>query len=134
MGINWKVFLTNNFWFSVDRAGLHRADYVILYFGIALAGLGILLALYKRFAKNEFLKKIAGRISTIFFTIGLAEVVWFIFRNEYAKALGTKFAAAIVVLIGLVWLYFPIKYLVTRYKTDMAEAQRKVQREKYLSM
>ncbi len=43
MGINWKVLLTQDFWFDVDRSQIHRIDYVILYFGIALVVLGILL-------------------------------------------------------------------------------------------
>ncbi len=133
MAINWKVFSTSDFWFNVDRAGLHRGDYLILYAGIGLVAVGILLSLYSRFAKNEFLKKVAGQVATIFLTIGVLEALWFFFRDEYAKALGTKFTAAVVLAVGIVWLYFPVRYLLTRYQIDMAEARRKVQRDKYLN-
>jgi hypothetical protein len=133
MSINWKVFLGSDFWFNVDRSGLHRSDYIIFYSGIALAAIGIILLVYKRFVKNEFVKKVVAQFASACFTIGVAEAVWFVFRNEYAKALGTKFTAAVILLIGLIWIYFPIKYLFTGYKTDMALARRKVQRDKYLS-
>ncbi len=83
--------------------------------------------------KNEFLKKVASRIATIFTTIGILEIVWYGLRYENTVFLGTKFVAATILLIGLVWLYFPLRYLVTRYKTDMADAERKVQREKYIN-
>ena len=134
MGINWHNFLKSDFWFNVDRAGLHRSDYFILYVGIALAAIGVILLISKRFIKNDFVKKVVGQSASAFFTIGVLEAVWFVFRGEYAKALGSKFAALVILLIGLIWLYFPIKYLMTRYKSDMADANRKVQRDKYLSM
>ena len=133
MEINWNEFISKSFWFGIDRANLHRGDYFILYAGTALIGLAILLALYKMMAKNEFKKKVVGRIATIFFTIGFLEVIWFGLRYENITALGTKFASALILLAGLWWLYFPLKYFITRYSTDMEEAERKVQREKYIN-
>lgn len=133
MNINWNEVFSTDFWFSLDRAGLHKSDYAIFYFGLALVAFGIALTIYKKTANNKFLKKVAGRVATIFMTIGVMEALWFGLRYENTSALGTKFTAVLILLAGLVWLYFPVRYLMTRYKTDMAEAERQVMRDKYLN-
>ncbi len=133
MNINWKEVFSQKFWFDIDLATLHRSDYLILYIGAALALVGIGLSIYRIMVKNQFLKKVAGRIAQIFITIGLLEVLWFGLRYENTRGLGTKFTAALIFLVGLIWLYWPVKYIITRYKTDMAEAERKVMRDKYLN-
>jgi hypothetical protein len=132
MAINWKEVISKDFWFDIDRTAIHLSDRAILYGGGAAVMLGIMLFVYKVFTKNLFLKKVTSQLSTIFITIGLLEVIWFALRWQYVSALGTRFVAALIGIAGLVWLYWPIKYLFTRYKTDMAEAQRKMVRDKYL--
>ena len=132
MNINWNEVLSSEFWFSIDRTRLHLTDWVIAYGAIGLVVLGIIFLIYKYGTKNVFLKEVARRFATIFITIGVLEAIWFGFRYQLAQALGTRFAAVLIAVVGLVWLYGPIKYLCTRYTTDMAEAQRKMMREKYL--
>jgi hypothetical protein len=112
---------------------LHRSDYWILYAGAAVAAIGIGLMVYRLMVKNLFLKKVSRQIGNIFITIGLMEVIWFGLRYENTNALGTKFTAILIALAGLVWMYWPVKYLVTRYKTDMEAAERQVMRDKYLN-
>ncbi|MDQ3018439.1 MAG: hypothetical protein M3Q64_01040 [bacterium] len=130
--MNWNEYITKDFWFGIDRVALHKSDYAVLYLGIALIALSIVMFIYRRYAKNEFLQVVAGKIGAVFMTIGIFEVIWYAARSQYAAVLGTKFVAALILLAGLIWLYGPIKYLFTRYEEDMAAAQRKIQREKYL--
>lgn len=94
--------------------------------------LGIIALLYARFAHNQFLAKVAVRVSKIFITIGIFEGIWYMLRTQYVQALGTRFVAALLLAWGLVWLYFPVRYLISHYKTDMEKAQRQASREKYL--
>lgn len=133
MTINWNEVWSYEFWFQIDHSRLHSSDYWILYAGIALTALAILLFLYRLMVKNKFIKQVAGRIAKIFITIGLLEILWFGIRFENGLALGTKFTAVLIAVVGLVWMYWPIKYLFTRYKTDMEIASREVTREKYLN-
>jgi hypothetical protein len=132
MTINWKTFITKDYWLGIDRTGLHLTDTVILYAGGALVVIGLLCLVYKFSAKNEFLKKVTGQFATILITVGLLEGIWFLLRWQYVSALGTRVVAALIAVMGLIWLYWPVKYLLTRYKQDMAEAQRKITRDKYL--
>ncbi len=133
MTINWKEVFSYDFIFGVDSSGLHKSDHWILYAGVALLTAGIILMLYRLMVKNVFLKKVARQFGNIFITIGVLEIIWYGLRFENTQALGSKFTALLFALIGLIWMYWPVKYLFTRYKTDMAEAERKVMRDKYLN-
>jgi cbb3-type cytochrome oxidase subunit 3 len=113
---------------------MHTSDNLFLLAGLILVLLGVVTFIYSRMTKNEFLALVVTKISKIFFTIGLLEVFWYFLRYQYVQALGTRFVAALILLAGLVWMYWPVKYFITRYKVDMAEAERKASREKYLNL
>lgn len=130
--IQWSDFVTTQFWFAIDRSMLHLSDRLFLLAGIILLVLGLIVLTYGRFVNNQFLSRVAYRVAKIFITIAVLEGIWYFLRTQYVQVFGTKFAAALVLLVGLVWLYWPIKYLITHYKVDMAEAQRAASREKYL--
>ncbi|HEX3099879.1 MAG TPA: hypothetical protein VHQ41_02810 [Patescibacteria group bacterium] len=130
--INWREFATTQFWFAIDRSGPHPSDKVILLAAAVIFVLGILVLVYARFAKNQFLADVARRVGKIFVGTAILEALWYGLRYEYAQVLGTKAAAAVILLGGLIYLYSPLKYLITHYKTDMAVAERAASREKYL--
>lgn len=130
--IQWGDFMTTQFWFAIDRSMIHLSDRLFLAAGAALLVLGLVALAYGRFVNNQFLSRVAYRVAKIFITIAVFEGLWYCLRTQYVQVFGTKFAAALVLLVGLVWLYWPIKYLITNYKVDMAEAQRAASREKYL--
>jgi hypothetical protein len=131
--IKWSELATNKFWFGVDRLSIHLSDNLFLYAGLALLGLGILTLIYARFASNQFLSRVAMRAAKILVTIGLLEAFWYLLRIQYVQALGTRFTAMLILLAGVIWLYWPIKYLVSHYKVDMEKAERAASREKYLN-
>ena len=130
--INWGEVFSRDFWFGIDRAVIHTSDKAFLYVGAILVALGIIAVLFARFSKNQFLGRVAVRLSKIFITIGLLEGVWYLLRTQFVQALGSRFVAALLIVWGLVWLYWPIKYLIKNYKVDMEKAQREASREKYL--
>lgn len=131
--IDWGEVFSKNFWFGIDRARIHFADTAFLYIGGALVAFGILMLLYARFSRNQFLARVAVRISKIFLTIGLLEGLWYLLRTQYVQALGTRLVAVSLLVWGLIWLYFPIRYLLKNYKEDMEKAHREMNREKYLN-
>ncbi len=130
--INWAEVFSRDFWFGIDRFSIHFTDKAFLWIGVALVVLSVIALLYARFADNEFLAKVAVRISKIFMVIGLFEGLWYLLRTQYVAALGTRTVALLILVWGLIWIYFPIRYIVTHYKTDMEKAQRQASREKYL--
>lgn len=133
MTINWHQFVTSNFWFGVDRVNIHTIDRAIFYAGAAAVVLGIIFLVSRFLIKNKFLKRVAAQFSVLFIVMGLAEVAWYAMRTQYVATLSTRFVAALIAVIGLIWLYHPVKYLLRRYKVDMAEVQRQQLKEKYLN-
>lgn len=131
--INWNELLTSKFWFGIDRAQIHLSETAFLYVGAGLVVLGILALAFARFTSNQFLSRVALRFAKIFIVIGLLEGLWYVLRTQYVQLLGAKFIAALLLVWGLVWLYWPIKYLLRNYKEDMAKAQREASRDKYLN-
>lgn len=131
--IKWNEFATSQFWFAIDRSMIHLSDRIFLLIAIVLLVLGIFFFLFAWFSKNQFLSRVAGRVSKIFITIALLEGLWYALRYQLVQVFGTKAAAVLILVVGLVWLYWPIKYLIKNYKVDMAEAQRAASREKYLN-
>ncbi len=130
--INWHDFITPKFWFTIDTTRIHPSEKAFLYLAGVLILLGILVLVFAKLSKNKFLARVATRFAKIFFTIGIVEAIWFGLRYEYAQVLGTKFVAVLILLWGIIWMYWPVKYLFTHYKVDMAEAQRAASRDKYL--
>ncbi len=130
--IDWHKVASSDFWFAVDPAIIHPSEKAFLYIGIALVILGIIFLIYSRFA-NKFLANVTFRIGRILLTTGVIEGIWYVLRYENAQALGTRFTAALMLVLGLAFLYWPIKYFFTHYKLDMARAEREASRDKYLT-
>ena len=131
--IKWSEFATTQFWFAIDRAMLHQSDRIFLLIAAVLFVIGLIILTFALVTKNQFLSRVAKRMSKIFITIAVLEALWFGLRYQLVQVFGTKAAAVLILLTGLVWLYWPLKYLIKNYKVDMAEAQRAASREKYLN-
>ncbi len=132
--INWHDFITTKFWFEVDRARIHPSEQAFLYIGIGLVVLGVLALVFARFTHNKFLARVAMWLAKIFLTIGILEGIWYLMRTQYAQLLGSKFVAALLLLWGIIWIYWPIRYLLKNYQEDMVKAEREASREKYLNL
>lgn len=132
-GFNWGILKTYDFWFGYDRTMIHATEKLIFLAAALLVLAGLVCLIYTLFVKNEFLEKIAKWIAKIYIIIGLLEIFWFLLRFQNVQVFGTRFVAALIAVIGLIWIYFPIKYFFTKYKVDMAEAERKASRDKYLN-
>jgi hypothetical protein len=131
--INWRELITTDFWFAIDRTHIHPSEKAFIYIGLAFIVLGIIFLVYARLTKNQFLAKVSTRFAKIFLTTGIVEGIWYAMRTQYAQVLGTKFVAALILLLGIIWLIGPIKYLIKHYKVDMAVAEREASRQKYLN-
>ncbi|HMQ01705.1 MAG TPA: hypothetical protein PKD79_01395 [Candidatus Doudnabacteria bacterium] len=131
--INWSVFTSSQFWFGIDRFnGITLTDQIILWFGVAVLVLGIILMIYRAVSKNALVKPTLARISSIFITIGLLEMFWFLLRSQFVNTLGTRFAALLVALVGLAFLIQPIRYFWRQYPHDVVNHQRQQLKDKYL--
>lgn len=130
--INWKELISGEYWFGVDRATMHLTDKIILYFGVGLVVLAIVLLVFKLLSKNDLIRPVYNRLISVFFTVGLLEMLWFLLRSQYVYALGSRLAALVVGVIGLIYLYKPAKYLLLQYKKDSQVLSKQQLKEKYL--
>jgi hypothetical protein len=131
--INWSLFLTSQFWLGIDRfGGISLADKIILWTGVALLALGIILLVYRLLTKNVLLKPVIGRVSSVFIVVGLLEMLWFLLRSQFVNTLGARITAVIIGLIGLGFLYGPLKYFIKQYRQDKVNYQKQQVKEKYL--
>lgn len=130
--INWKELISSEYWFGIDRASMHLTDKIILYFGAGLVVIAIALLVIKLLSKNELVRPIYNRVVSVFLTVGLLEMLWFLLRSQYVYALGTRLAALVIGIIGLIYLYKPAKYLLFQYKKDSQVLSKQQLKEKYL--
>lgn len=132
--LNLSQIKSYDFWFGYDRSVIHATDRFILILGVVLVLFGVIALVYSFKANNEFMAKVAKWKAKILIIIGLLEMFWFVLRYQNIQAFGTRFTAGLILLVGVLWIAFgPAKYFITRYKTDLAEAERKASREKYLN-
>lgn len=100
-----KVF-TSEFFFQIDRVRMHRSDWALFLIAalLILAGIGALW--YKRMQVVPYAKNLLARLARLFFTIGVLLGFWFVCRFEAVRWFGTRFAAVLVIVYGIVWLWF----------------------------
>lgn len=131
--IDWSLVWSSQFWFGIDRfKGVSMADKIILWFGVGLLAVGIIVLVYRLLSKNVLLKPILGRISSVFISVGLLEMFWFLLRSQLVNTLGSRFTAVLIGLIGLGFLYGPLKYFLRQYSQDATAYQREELKNKYL--
>lgn len=134
MTINWKVFISSEYWFGLDRVIVHLTDKIILYAGLALVLLGVIFLIVKIISSDKLKKPHFSRISSTFITIGLLEMFWYVLRWQYVNILGSRFMALVIALIGLISLIKPIRYFLFNYKKDSAMMGKEQLKDKYLNM
>lgn len=134
MNINWKELITKQYWFGLDRGVVHLTDQIILYTGAALVLLGVILLIVKLISKDTLKKPQISRVSSVFITVGLLEMLWYVLRWQYVNALGSRFMAALIGVIGLMFLWKPIKYFLFSYRKDVVIQSKEQLKEKYLNM
>lgn len=134
MNINWKELITKQYWFGLDRGVVHLTDQIILYAGAALVLFGVILLIVKLISKDTLKKPQISRVSSVFITVGLLEMLWYVLRWQYVNALGSRSMAALIGVIGLMFLWKPIKYFLFSYRKDVVIQSKEQLKEKYLNM
>ncbi|QQS22822.1 hypothetical protein IPM19_04325 [bacterium] len=134
MTINWNEFITKQYWFGIERGVVHLTDKVILYFGAALVVLGVVFLIVRLLSSDKLKRPQFGRLSSVFMTIGLLEMIWYVLRWQYVSALGSRTTALLIGLAGIYFLIKPLKYFLFQYRKDMNLLNKEQLKEKYLNM
>ncbi len=134
MTINWNELISKQYWLGLDRGVVHLTDKIILYFGAALVVIGVILLIVRLLSSDKLKRPQFGRISSVFMTVGLLEMLWYVLRWQYVSALGSRLAALLVGLFGIYFLIKPIRYFLFQYRKDLNLLSKEQLKEKYLKM
>lgn len=120
------------FWFAQPSTILDQADKYFLFFFIGLLGLGVVLGLVTRFAKNSVNKALFRRFFHLAVWTAIGGLVWFGIRYENTPIFARRYWAGITLLVGVVWLLFILKYLVFNFRHQKTEYDKEQIKKKYL--
>ena len=132
--IQFSNLLKKDYWLEIDRVSLHFIDKSFLYLGAVLVVLGVGVLVWKSIYKNQLLKPSLSTIGNTLIVVGVLEMLWFLLRIQFVSVLGTRISALIVMIVGILWLIKPVKYLLLHYKSDLQDYHKKQLKEKYLQM
>jgi hypothetical protein len=76
--------------------------------------------------------KYRGKFFTLFFSIGLSEVIWYGFRVEYVTFFGSHLVAFLILLTGLIWFVVLVVKMIKNYSKEKQEWEKQQVRQKYL--
>lgn len=127
-----QQFLSYYFWFKQPSIILTNVDY---WFGYIFAGLivpAIIIRVSARFIKNPVSRKLILKFWRLTFTTGLIGLMWFGVRFENTQVLGLRFWAGLIIIAGIIWLIFILKYLFFNFFNEKKEFEREKLKSKYL--
>ncbi|GEM_PF-1962843 len=120
------------FWLTQPSSFLARADYLFAYFFVGCLALGIILGFSKKALHNQITAKVIARFYHLLLTIGFCGLLWFGFRFENTPIFALRYWPAIILLIGLIWALFILKYLVFNYRSEVKMYKQELLKNKYL--
>jgi hypothetical protein len=130
--MNIKHFFTKQYLFEIDRVLVHKTDKALGFLGAALIVLGLVFKLAALYAPSPVDAKYRGKFFTLFFSIGLSEVIWYGFRVEYVTFFGSHLVAFLILLTGLIWFVVLVVKMIKNYSKEKQEWEKQQVRQKYL--
>ncbi len=128
-----KQFYDYYFWFSQPLPDFVSGDKLLMLKFAGAAAAGAILLLLNRFViKDVVIRKLLKRFANLGLTIGLSGLAWVGLRFENTPIFSRRYFAGAILLIGLVWLVFILKYWIFNFRPDRAEAKRQELKNKYL--
>lgn len=122
--------ISKYFWFI--QSSLQHSDYVFGFVCSGVVVLGIFLGLSKRFIDHKVQIKLLGKFSSLFLTMGLVGLLWFLLRYENTPIFGLRYWAGIIILIALVWLIFILKYWIFNFRSEVREYEHEQIKRRYI--
>lgn len=127
-----KEFFSYQYLFQIDRVVVHQSDRALGFLGAGLLVLGVVFKLAAMYAPSSVDSKYRNIFFKLFFSIGLAEIIWYICRLEFVSFFGSHFVAFIILLIGIVWFIITLIKIIKHYSQDKQIWEKEQVRAKYL--
>jgi hypothetical protein len=120
------------FWFVQPSSILSSEDKIFLYIFAALVLVSILFRVAAWLVRNKEDKKLLMKVWHWAFWIGISGLLWFAMRNENTPIFGRRYWAGIVIIAGIIWLLFILKYLIFNYPKLRSEYFKQQVKNKYI--
>lgn len=130
--MNLKNYLTYQSLFQINSAYISPAEKLFLFAGAILVLLSIVMKIAGKLAPTPVDKKYRQKFFNLFLTIGLGELLWYLWRFENIRFFGTHFVALVVVLIGIIWFAAILVSFFRHYGTEKKNWEKQQLKLKYL--
>jgi hypothetical protein len=120
------------FWSTQPALDLNKYDLFFGYLFVGLLALAILLQIIRRFLRHPIAKKLSAKFQNLALTISIFGLVWFGFRYESTPVMARRLWAGLILLCGIIWLLFILKYLVFDFWREKNQYEREQVKNKYL--
>lgn len=133
--IGHSHYFSGSYWLGnpVPASGLGKFNEIVFI----LTALCLIAAIVFWFAgrttrKNLLKRDLLGRWFTATITIAILSLVWLGFSYELAPYISGRWLAAVIYIVGIVWLVKIWRYLRGPYRLLKYQTQQDMQRSKYL--
>ncbi len=120
------------FWFLQPSSALNNFDWIFIYIFAGMFAAGILFLLGLLFVKHQVYSQALKRWQKMFMYLGLSGLIWAGFRYENTPIFAKRFWVGLIFLIGLVWLFYILKYTIFKLSKDKAEYENALVKSKYM--
>lgn len=130
--MNLKQYFTSQYLFKINPAFIDSGEKLMGLLGVVLVLLAAVLKISAVLAPTPLDKKYRNKFYSLFLTIGLLEVFWYLCRYENVRFFGTRFVAWLYLLVGLVWLVSLLVKTMKNYKPEKLAWEKEQLKGKYL--
>lgn len=130
--MNLKYLVSPQYLFNFNSAYVSPQEKLFFLAGLILTLLAIVLKISSTLAPTPVDGKYRQKFYSLFLSIGLAEIVWYICRYENAKFFGTPFVAWLIVLVGIVWFLILLVSSLRKYSKEKTDWNKEQVKLKYL--
>ncbi len=129
-----KHIFSYDFLLYINRVHLERVDTVFAVIAALLIVVAIATRIYMYFEKHIVRYQLFSRVWRLCLTVGLLGAVWYGARYQLVGWFGTHLAFILLLLVGLVWAGYILKYYLRSYKKEKTHWDHKQLKDKYLKM
>jgi hypothetical protein len=129
-----KHIFSYDFLIYINRVQLERVDKVFALGSAVIVALALVIRIVISMQRGHIRVQLLQRFWRLFLTMGLLGLVWFGARYELVSGFGSHLAFLLLVVIGLIWLGYIVRYWLTTYKRECVAWEHKQQKDRYLKM
>jgi len=128
----WHKIFDYFFWFIQPASILAHADKVFGYSSVGLLIVGVIFRVAAAMSTNKIDRKLFLKFWHLAVTLGISGLIWFGLRFENTPIFAERYWFGLIILIGLIWAAFVLKYLTFEYRAEKQEFARELVKNKYL--